>query len=289
VVTRIAIAGHAGIAARVRAALSVHPALCEANELELVCMHGAADQCDCTGLLSGGLPSSDTRPWQKLAIDIVLDCSDGDARAHLAAGARRVLRCTPDASRPDITVIYGVNHARLCESHRSVHGANGAAHCIAPVARVLHYALGISSGIVTVMHPSGIACDSNPSSCARVAPHLESALPALEHRFDETAPIALPNGPASLVGLVFEAQRETSVEEVNALVQCASFGAYGDLLLYSDVPFSEALSDRDTRSSVFEAGLTRVSGRMVKICAGYRSDWGFCNRLIDTVAVMARL
>jgi glyceraldehyde 3-phosphate dehydrogenase len=104
-------------------------------------------------------PPADAWPWQKLAIDIVLDCSEDDARAHLAAGARRVLRCTPDASRPDITVIYGVNHALLCDSHRSVHGANGAAHCMAPVARVLHYALGISSGIVTVMHPPGIACD----------------------------------------------------------------------------------------------------------------------------------
>jgi len=289
VVTRIAVAGDAGIAARVRAALRVHPALCEVNELELVCMHGKADRCDCAGLVSGGPPPADTRPWQRLAIDIVLDCSGGDARAHLAAGAQRVLRCTPDASRHDITVIYGVNHARLCDSHRSVHGANSAAHCIAPVARVLHYAIGISSGIVTVMHPPGIAGDGIPSSCTGVAQHLESALPVLEHRFDETAQIALPNGPASLVGLVFEAQRETSVEEVNALIQCASFGAFGNLLLYSDVPFSMAPSERDTRSSVFEAGLTRVSGRMVKICAGYRSDWGFCNRLIDTVALMARL
>jgi glyceraldehyde 3-phosphate dehydrogenase len=289
VATRIAVAGDAGIAVSVRAALRVHPALCEANELELVCMHGEADQCDCTGLVSGGPPPAHALPWQKLAIDIVLDCSGGDARAHLAAGAQRVLRCTPDTSRPDITVIYGVNHARLCDSHRSVHGANGAAHCIAPVARVLHYALGISSGIVTVMHPAGIACDGTAPTFTGVAQHLENVLPALEHRFDETAPMTLPNGPASLVGLVFEAQRETSVEEVNALIQCASFGAFGDLLLYSDVPFSMVLSERDTRSSVFEAGLTRVSGRMVKICAGYRSDWGFCNRLIDTVAVMARL
>lgn len=286
-VTRIAVAGDAGIAASVRAALRVHPALCEANELELACLHGAA--AECAGVLSGGRPPADAWPWKKLAIDIVLDCSDGDARAHLAAGARRVLRCTPDASRPDITVIYGVNHALLRDSHRSVHGANGAAHCMAPVARVLHYALGISSGIVTVMHPPGNACEGKLPSFTGVAQHLESALPALEHRFDETASIALPNGPASLVGLVFEAQRETSVEEVNALIQCASFGAYGDLLLYSEVPFSEALSERDTRSSVFEAGLTRVSGRMVKVCAGYRSDWGFCNRLIDTMAIMARL
>lgn len=273
-VTRIAVAGDSGIAARVRAALRVHPALCEANQLELV---------------SGDRPLADARPWKKLAIDIVLDCSEGDARAHLAAGAQRVLRCTPDVSSPDITVIYGVNHALLRDAHRSVHGANSAAHCIAPVARVLHYALGISSGIVTVMRPPGIARDGALPSPTGVAQHLENVLPALEHRFDETAPIALPSGPASLVGLVFEAQRETSIEEVNALIQCASFGAYGDLLLYSDVPFSEALSERDTRSSVFEAWLTRVSGRMVKICAGYRSDWGFCNRLIDIAALMARL
>lgn len=288
-VTRIAIAGDAGIAASVRAALSVHPALCEANELELVCQHGAADKCGCAGLMPGGPPSAYTRPWQKLAIDIVVNCSGGDARAHLAAGAQRVLSCTPDAYRPDITVIYGVNHARLGDSHRSVHGANSAAHCIAPVARVLHYALGISSGIVTVMHPLDIACDGAAPSFTGVAQHLESTLPALEHRFDETAPITLPTGPVCLVGLVFEAQRASSIEEVNALIQCASFGASGDFLLYSDVPFSEALSERDTRSSVFEAGLTRVSGRMVKILTGYRSDWGFCNRLIDTVAVMARL
>lgn len=82
-VARIAVAGDEGIAASVRAALCVHPALCGANELELVCMHGEADGC--AGQLSGSPPLADTRPWRKLAIDIVLDCSGGDPRAHLEA------------------------------------------------------------------------------------------------------------------------------------------------------------------------------------------------------------
>lgn len=282
---RIAIDGGGGLAR------SVLDALRGAAGLELVAINGHDGAADAG---AAGIPASRVRdarrlPWKRHAVDIVLDCCGRDARAHLAAGARKVLSCAAPGTAADATVVYGVNHGALRDTHASVHSACRATHAIAPVARLLHDALGISNAMLTAVHSRPHDGDIALPGPTGAAAHLHRVLPELNHCFDETEPMRIPGAHASLIGMVFVAQRETTVEEVNALMQYAAFGDWAALLRYGDTPFTTALSARDTRSSVFEAGWTQVSGRVVKVCAGYRGDHGFAHRLVDTVQAMARI
>ncbi len=273
-VTRIAVAGSAHIARGVTAALSAHAALHDARDLELVLTDD-----------SSGAPN-----WTKLGVDVVIDSSGHDARQHLAAGANKVLCCAPGTPALDLTVVYGVNHLLLRRNHRCVHAACCATHCIAPVARVLHFALGISRGMLTMMPRSDLYPGTDePAPPTRVSHYLHRVLPGLENCFEDTDPVSISGGEFSRVGMVFIAQRDTTREEVNALIQCASFGAYADIVRYADTPLRPLVSDDDPHSCLFEANMTRVSGRVVKVCAAYRDDMGFCHRLIDTVSMMARV
>jgi glyceraldehyde 3-phosphate dehydrogenase len=291
--TRIAVAGDGRIAHSVLAALR------GADGLQLVAINAAgAPRAPAALRDAGGAGVALSRvrdarrlPWKRHAIDIVLDCSGRDARAHLAAGARKVLSCAPAGTAADATVVYGVNHGALRDTHRAVDSACRATHCIAPVARVLHEALGISNAMLTAVHSRRHDGDGDDDFALPMrtgaAEHLHRVLPELDHCFDETEPMRMPGVHASLIGMVFVAQRATSVDEVNALMQCAAFGPYAGILRYGDTPLTTALADRDTRSSVFEAGWTQVSGRVVKVCAGYRGDHGFAHRLVDTARAMA--
>lgn len=285
--TRIAIDGGGRLAA------SVLRALAGRDDLELVALNappGSSDD-DAGGADFVRLRERDTRrlPWKRHAVDIVLDCAGGDARDHLGAGARKVLNCAPAAARHDKTVVYGINHHALRDSHRSVHSACRATHCIAPVARVLHDALGISNAMLTAVHsrPHDVDSGGLPQRTG-AAEHLHRVLPELDHCFDETEPMRIPGVHASLVGMVFVAERASSVEEVNSLMQAAAFGDWADIVRYGDTPFTTALSDRDTRSCIFESGWTQVSGRVVKVCAGYRGDLGYAHRVVDTARAMHR-
>ncbi|AOF83593.1 hypothetical protein BSY238_1878 [Methyloversatilis sp. RAC08] len=273
-VRRIAIDGCGRTARNARAAICTHPAFCANGGLELVnvAVRGEA-----------------TPAWGKHGVDIVLDCSGDDPRRHLAAGATKVLCGAPAGGFAfDGLVVFGVNHMRIDGSHRLLHGACSATHGIAPVARLLHYALGIEHAVITPMHDvqhcAGIACEREGS----VAAQLQQVLPRLPGALDETPPVHLPDCDLVLLGMVFAAGRDTSVEEVNALIQCASFGAYGDLLRYCDGP-DDTTSATDLHSCLFQAALTQVSGRIVKVCAGYRSELGYARRLVDTLEVMARV
>lgn len=285
---RVAVDGSGAMAA------SVLHALAGRDDLDLVVLNapaGAAASGEAGG--AGIVPRSRERdarrlPWKRHAVDIVFDCSGRDARVHLAAGARRVLSCAPAARGADTTVVYGVNHRALRPSHRAVHGACRATHGIAPVARVLHDALGISNAMLTAVYsrPHDVEGDGFALPLRTgAADHLHRVLPELDHCFDETEPMRMPGVHASLVGMVFVAERTTTVEEVNSLMQAAAFGDWADIVRYGDTPFSTALSDRDTRSCIFEAGWTQVSGRVVKVCAGYRGDRGYAHRMVDTAAI----
>jgi len=287
--TRIAIDGSGHLAA------SVLRALAGRDDLELVALNAPPGSSDADTDVGGTdfvrLRERDTRrlPWKRHAVDIVLDCAGGDAHDHLGAGARKVLNCAPAAARHDKTVVYGINHHALRDSHRSVHSACRATHCIAPVARVLHDALGISNAMLTAVHsrPHDVDAGRLPQRTG-AAEHLHRVLPELDHCFDETEPMRIPGVHASLVGMVFVVERASSVEEVNSLMQAAAFGDWADIVRYGDTPFTTALSERDTRSCIFESGWTQVSGRVVKVCAGYRGDLGYAHRVVDTARAMHR-
>jgi len=250
-------------------------------------------------------------PWQELGVDIVMECtglftSKAKAGAHLAAGARKVLISAPGGADVDATIVYGVNHGVLRAEHRVVSNASCTTNCLAPVAQVLHAAVGIEHGLMTTIHSvtnDQVLTDVYHEDLRRARSATQSmiptktgaaaavglVLPELAGRLDGFA-VRVPTINVSLVDLVFTAQRDTTVEEVNALVrQAASTGPLAGILGWSDEPLVSVDFNHDARSSVFDASCTKVAGgRLVKVCAWYDNEWGFSNRMLDTALAMSR-
>ncbi|MFT7774502.1 type I glyceraldehyde-3-phosphate dehydrogenase [Roseateles sp.] len=250
-------------------------------------------------------------PWKDMGVDIVLECtglftSKAKAGAHLAAGARKVLISAPGGADVDATIVYGVNHGVLRADHTVVSNASCTTNCLAPVAQVLHAGLGIAHGLMTTVHSvtnDQVLTDVYHEDLRRARSATQSmiptktgaaaavglVLPELAGRLDGFA-VRVPTINVSLVDLVFTAQRDTTVEEVNALVrQAAAAGPLKDILGWSDEPLVSVDFNHDARSSVFDASCTKVAGgRLVKVCAWYDNEWGFSNRMVDTALAMSR-
>lgn len=250
-------------------------------------------------------------PWKEMGIDIVMECTglfttQAKAGAHLAAGAKQVLISAPGGADVDATIVYGVNHGVLRPEHRVVSNASCTTNCLAPVAQVLHAGLGLEHGLMTTIHSvtnDQVLTDVYHEDLRRARSATQSmiptktgaaaavglVLPELAGRLDGFA-VRVPTLNVSLVDLVFTAQRDTSVDEVNALVrEAAAAGPLAGILGYTDAPLVSVDFNHDARSSVFDATCTKVSGgRLVKVCAWYDNEWGFSNRMLDTALAMAR-
>ena len=249
-------------------------------------------------------------PWKQQGIDIVMECtglftSKAKASAHLTAGARKVLISAPGGNDVDATVVYGVNHGVLKPQHTVVSNASCTTNCLAPVVQVLHQGLGLVNGLMTTVHSytnDQVLTDVYHEDLRRARSATQSmiptktgaaaavglVLPELAGRLDGFA-VRVPTINVSLVDLVFSAARDTTAEEVNALVQAAARGPLAGVLGYSDEPLVSVDFNHDARSSVFDATCTKVSGgRLVKVCAWYDNEWGFSNRMLDTALAMAR-
>jgi glyceraldehyde 3-phosphate dehydrogenase len=249
-------------------------------------------------------------PWKQHGVDIVLECtglftSKAKASAHLAAGARKVLISAPGGNDVDATVVYGVNHGVLKAQHTVVSNASCTTNCLAPVAQVLNAGIGIVSGLMTTVHSvtnDQVLTDVYHEDLRRARSATQSmiptktgaaaavglVLPELKGRLDGFA-VRVPTINVSLVDLVFSAARDTTVDEVNALMRSAAErGPLAGVLGYCDAPLVSVDFNHDPRSSIFDATCTKVSGgRLVKVCAWYDNEWGFSNRMIDTALAMA--
>jgi glyceraldehyde 3-phosphate dehydrogenase len=249
-------------------------------------------------------------PWKALGIDLVMECTGlfttkARAGAHLSAGASKVLISAPGGADVDATVVYGVNHGTLRAAHTVVSNASCTTNCLAPVAQVLHEALGIDSGLMTTIHSytnDQVLTDVYHEDLRRARSATQSmiptktgaaaavglVLPALAGRLDGFA-VRVPTLNVSMVDLSFVAARPTTVAEVNGLMrEAAEGGALSGVLGYSDEPLVSIDFNHDPRSSIFDATCTKVSGRLVKVCAWYDNEWGFSNRMLDTARAMAR-
>lgn len=247
-------------------------------------------------------------PWGD--VDVALECTgiftDRDkAAAHLENGSRRVLVSAPgkDADR---TVVFGVNHGSLTAQDRVVSNASCTTNCLAPLAKVLHEAVGITRGFMTTIHSytgdqpvldtlhrdpyrARAAALSMIPTTTGAAKAVGLVLPDLAGRLDGVA-IRVPTPNVSVVDLTFEAARDTSTEEINAAVTAASEGALKGIL--GVTPWANVSMDfnHDPRSSVLHLDQTRVMDRrMVRVLSWYDNEWGFSNRMLDTAAAMARL
>ena len=247
-------------------------------------------------------------PWKELGVDIVLECTGlfttrDKASAHLDAGAKKVVVSAPAGTDTDATIVYGVNHHILDASHRVISNASCTTNCLAPVAKVLHEAVGIEQGLMTTIHAytndqvlsdvfhkdlrrARSATQSMIPTKTGAAAAVGLVLPELNGRLDGYS-IRVPTINVSVVDLSFISARQTSVEELNDAVRAAAEGELEGVLAYNDEPLVSIDFNHHPASSVFDANLTKVSGNLVKICSWYDNEWGFSNRMLDTTLAFA--
>jgi len=199
-------------------------------------------------------------------------------------------------------VVYGVNDDVLTAEHKVVSNASCTTNCLAPVAKALNDAVGIENGLMTTVH--AYTNDQNLSDVyhsdpyrARSATHsmiptrtgaaqaVGLVLPELAGKFDGLA-VRVPVINVSLVDLTFTAGRDTTKEEINAIVEKAAAGSA--VLDVNAQPLVSIDFNHNAHSSIFDANHTRVNGRLVKIMAWYDNEWGFSNRMLDTAIAMQK-
>ncbi|WFE28131.1 type I glyceraldehyde-3-phosphate dehydrogenase [Solwaraspora sp. WMMD791] len=246
-------------------------------------------------------------PWADLGVDVVVESTGAftdatKARAHLTAGARKVLISAP-AKHEDITIAYGINHDRYdATRHDVVSNASCTTNCLAPLAQVLHDGLGIERGLMTTVHAytqdqnlqdgphrdlrraRGAAQNIVPTTTG-AAKAIGLVLPELQGRLDGYA-LRVPVPTGSCTDLSVTVSRETTVDEVNALFAAAANGPLAGVLSYTQDPIVSADIVTDPASCIFDAGLTKVIGNQVKVVGWYDNEWGFSNRVVDVVALL---
>jgi glyceraldehyde 3-phosphate dehydrogenase len=249
-------------------------------------------------------------PHRELGVDIAMECTGiftakDKAKAHLDAGAKRVLVSAP-AEGADLTVVYGVNHDRLTKSHTVVSNASCTTNCLAPVAKVLHDAVGIEKGFMTTIHsytndqPSldqmhkdlyrarAAALSMIPTSTG-AAKAVGLVLPELNGKLDGVS-IRVPTPNVSVIDFKFVANKATSKDEINAAVKRAAEQQLKGILTYTNEPNVSIDFNHDPHSATFHMDQTKVmDGTLVRVMAWYDNEWGFSNRMADTAVAMAKL
>ena len=242
--------------------------------------------------------------WGEIGADIVIESTGfftdaTKAAGHLGAGAKKVIISAP-ASNEDITVVMGVNHELYdAEKHHVISNASCTTNCLAPMAKALHDGLGIERGLMTTVH--AYTADQNlmdnihkdlrraRAAALNVIPTSTGAakaiglvMPELKGKLDGYA-LRVPVPTGSATDLTFEASRETSVDEVNEIVKAAAEGPLRGYLRYSTDPIVSSDIVTDPASCIFDAPLTKVIGKQVKVVGWYDNEWGYSNRLADLV------
>ena len=239
-------------------------------------------------------------PWGELGVDVVVESTgfftDGEkAKAHLEAGAKKVVISAP-AKNVDGTFVMGVNEGDYDgETMNIVSNASCTTNCLAPLAKVLHANFGIVRGIMTTIHSytgDQRVLDAPHSDLRRAraaalnmiptktgaAQAVALVLPELKGKFDGLA-VRVPTPTGSLTDLTFQAEKEVSVEAVNAAVKAAAEGELKGILEYTEDPIVSTDIVGDPHSSIFDAGETKVIGDLVKVLSWYDNEWGYSNRL----------
>jgi glyceraldehyde 3-phosphate dehydrogenase len=247
-------------------------------------------------------------PWAD--VDIAMECTGiftnrDKAAFHLENGSKRVLVSAPSAGA-DKTIVFGVNHDSLTAQDTVVSNASCTTNCLSPVAKALNDAIGINKGFMTTIHSytgdqptldtmhsdlyrgRAAALSMIPTSTG-AAKAVGLVLPDLAGKLDGVA-IRVPTPNVSVVDLVFEASRDTTVEEVNAAIRAAATGPMKGVLGFTDRPNVSMDFNHDPHSSIFHMDQTKVmDGRMVRILSWYDNEWGFSNRMADTAVAMGKL
>lgn len=241
-------------------------------------------------------------PWGKLGVDVVIESTGvftaaAKARAHVDGGAKKVIIAAP-ADGEDATIVLGVNEDTYDpERHTVISNASCTTNCLALLAKVLHDAVGVESGMMTTVHAytqdqnlqdaphkdprraRAAALNIVPTSSG-AAKAIGLVLPELQGRLDAFS-LRVPVPTGSVTDLTVTTTRATTVEEVNAAYAEAAAGPLKGLLAATEAPLVSTDVAGDPASCVFDAGLTRVLGPQVKVVGWYDNEWGYANRLVD--------
>ena len=246
-------------------------------------------------------------PWGELGAEVVIESTGlftarDDAAKHLDAGAKKVIISAP-AKDPDVTVALGVNFDQAYDPdhHDVISNASCTTNCLAPVAKVIHEAVGIERGLMTTIHAytadqrlqdmphkdlrraRAAAINLIPTTTG-AAKAVGLVLPDLDGKLNGFA-IRAPVPTGSVVDLVCSVGRETTAEEINAAVQAAAEGPLEGILSYTEDPIVSTDIVGDPHSSIFDSEQTMViDGRMVKVIAWYDNEWGYSNRCVELAA-----
>lgn len=249
-------------------------------------------------------------PWRKLQIDIAIE-STGlftkrvDAQKHLQAGAQKVLISAPGKDS-DITICMGVNESNYAPSnHHVISNASCTTNCLAPLAKVLFEEFGLVRGMMTTIHSytndqkildlphrdprraraAGLSMIPTSTGAAKA---VALVLPQLEGRLHGMA-VRVPTPNVSLIDLVIEAEKSTTVDEVNEALAKAASGPYKGIIDYCDLPLVSRDFNGNPHSSIIDSASTAViGGNMVKVLSWYDNEWGYSNRLLDLALFVAK-
>ncbi|KIQ01167.1 type I glyceraldehyde-3-phosphate dehydrogenase [Curtobacterium flaccumfaciens] len=241
-------------------------------------------------------------PWGELGVDIVIESTGfftkaADAQKHIDAGAKKVIISAP-ASGDDVTIVLGVNEDQYdAANHHIISNASCTTNSLAPLAKVFHDKFGIERGLMTTVH--AYTADQNlqdgphkdprraraaalnivPTSTG-AAKAIGQVMPELAGKLDGFA-LRVPVPTGSITDLTLETKSEVTVDEINAAYKEAAEGPLKGILLYSEDPLVSTDITTDPHSSIYDSGLTKVIGGLVKITSWYDNEWGYSNRLVD--------
>jgi len=241
-------------------------------------------------------------PWASLNVDVVLECTGffttkEKASAHLKGGAKKVIISAPGGKDVDATIVHGVNQRVLKASDTIISNGSCTTNCLAPLVKPLHEKIGLVTGLMTTVHAytnDQVLTDVYHEDLRRARSATMSMIPAktgaaaaiglvmpeLAGKLDGFA-IRVPTINVSIVDLSFIAARDTTVDEVNAIMKAASEGELKGILDYNVDPLVSHDFNHNPASSTFDSTLTKVSGRLVKVSSWYDNEWGFSNRMLD--------
>ena len=245
--------------------------------------------------------------WKSVGADVVIESTGfftdaTKAKAHIDGGAKKVIISAP-AKNEDATFVMGVNEGDYDpEKHHIISNASCTTNCLAPMTKPLNDELGVVKGLMTTIHAytgdqnlldaphsdlrraRSAAINIVPTSTG-AAKAIALVLPELKGKLDGYA-LRVPTPTGSATDLTFEASRETTVEEVNAIIKAAVEGPLKGVLVYSEDPIVSTDIFTNPASCIFDAPLTKVIGNQVKVVGWYDNEWGYSNRLVDLTKLM---
>ena len=250
-------------------------------------------------------------PWKKLKIDVVLECSGVFASkeksySHIKAGAKKVIVSAP-AKNADATIVQGVNNNILNKKHEIISNGSCTTNCLAPVAMILEKNIGIESGFMTTIHSftgdqptvdqthtdlrrARAASTAMIPTSTGAAKALSLVLPSLEGKLDGTA-IRVPTPNVSLIDFTFTSKKQTSVDKINKIMIAASkTKGLKNILTINELPLVSIDFNHNSSSSIFDLSQTQVINKsFCRILSWYDNEWGFSNRMIDTLLNLKKL